>query len=131
RRVRIDILDEVDERIVHRQRLSSDDDRPFDSFGRDARVAVAELLVELSGRVVRDPVAEANPPPPALAGETLCAEREGGSDTAPALLREDVHVLHLGDTQLRVVPGDVRVPDRLVAVPRDEVGLRAFEAMER
>src|SRR6266699_3420443 len=80
RRVRIDILDEVDERIVHRQRLSSDDDRPFDSFGRDARVAVAELLVELSGRVVRDPVAEANPPLAALAGETLCAERERGSD---------------------------------------------------
>src|SRR5881409_2420612 len=89
-RARIDILDEVHERVVNLERLSSDEDRPFDAFGRDPRVAVAELLVELPGRLVRDPVAEADPCLAASGGEMLCATREGGGDSATALLREDV-----------------------------------------
>ena len=56
-----EVLDQVEQRVVDGERLAPDRDRPLDALRLDARVEVAELLVEAPRRLVLGAHAEADP----------------------------------------------------------------------
>ena len=126
-----EVLGEVDKRVVDGDRASADRDRALHPPRLEAGVAIAEPFVETARRVVADAVADAEPAVAAARRDPLGVLHECGRDASPAAFLQHEDVLYLRDTDLGLRPRDVGVADRLVAVPRDEIGLRSVETAER
>jgi hypothetical protein len=121
----------VDQRVVDLHSSPTHNDRSFHPLGRQAGIPVAEALVQASRRVVPDAVPEADAGMSSRRGLALGRGHQLRRDTAPAMSEGDEYIPHLGYPDLSAGPGDVRVADRLVAVPSDEVRLMSAEAMQR
>jgi hypothetical protein len=100
------------------------------TLGLQLGAPVTKALVQAPCSLVRDAEAEADLAVAAPAGEALgCARQLGGdAPSTEALGYEDV--LDLGNAECRVAPRDVRVSDREVALPRDEIRLDAVETRQ-
>ena len=66
----------------------------------------------------------------AFGGVAFGSLGQSSGDAAPPQLRPDEDVLDLRNPELRARPGDMRMADRSVALPRDEVRLVTAEAVE-
>src|SRR5262245_27700299 len=121
----------MDQHVVDLEDAGPHADEAADRLGLQPGVAVAEALVEPPRGIVRAAVTEADPCVAALDRQRLCSQRERRRDAAAAAVLTDEHVLDLGDAQTRPLPGDVRMSQRLAALPRDEVGLMVRVPGER
>jgi hypothetical protein len=93
-------------------------------------VDVTELRIQTSRcdiPVSTDAQADALPAP--FARFLLGCIRELSSDPLASSLGQHEHVLDLGNAQMGTDPSDVRVPDRLIIVPCDEVGRALFNLL--
>ena len=66
----------------------------------------------------------------ALLGKLFRGTRERSADALPPQLLWNENVLNLRHTERRRLPGDMRVPEGLTALPRHKVCLRVIEAIQ-
>ena len=123
---RAERLREVHERVVDLEWPAADGDHPGDAHRIDPCIGVAELRIEIPRRdipVLTDAQADGLPAPrPRF---LLSCIRKLSSDPLASPLGHHEDILNLGNAQVCADPSDVRVPDRPIIVPGDEVG-RAF-----
>src|SRR6266508_814249 len=105
------------ERVVHLEEAAADPDRPLHALRRQPGVDVAEAAVERLRPFVRRAHGQAEPAVAAFASLALRLVRERRRHAAPPMLGPPLHVAELGWVRDR----EVRVPERLLALPRDEV----------
>jgi hypothetical protein len=120
----------VHENVIDLDRTPSQGDHSGHTYGQDPRVDVAQLGIQKRGcgiSLLADAETDAVPTP--CARFLFGRERELSSDTAASPLWQDENVLDLRKAQVCPGPRNVRVPDRLISVPRDEVGRALFDLL--
>ena len=116
-------LREVHESVVDLEPTPSQRDHSGHAYWIDACVYVAQLRIETArGDIALLADAEADAVPAPFTRFLLRCVRELSCDPAAPPLWQDEDVLDLRKAQVCPDPRDVRVPDRLIAVPGDEVG---------
>src|SRR6266545_647165 len=108
----IEVLDQIEERVVDLERLASHEERSVDALRRQIGVAIAEAPVETQRALVRDACADADARVSARPDELLRRARELRPDSPATKLCRYEDILDLWDAERRVVPGDVSVADR-------------------